>query len=809
MSATEIAVSTGNEAIMCASLALLNTLIDSEEGNFLDEPAFATTVTNIATEISTSRLITSATESLLFEVLFGVAAKLRLENAHLRFWFNPGAHNAEGPGHHQRNPSRSGDVVRDFPLFYVLLDHVHRDGKVGEFARTGLLYIIESAARSDRLERWVVESDLALLMASGLGGLYSQLSRKLVMSFTQADAPQSFVFTDDNQPSPTFDTLKSSSPDFREGLSMFLNYLVFWQDILENCASDDVKQTLLDHFELLFLKQLLYPSLLESSDADGGFVAVLTYLRCILLTVHHPDLTHRILHYLLALPRKSIPNSSTSRPATLARRRKSESLIRKQAATLEEIPPGLYTLVDMIFGGLGSDTQQTVAATLRLLGTILANHHQYVIPGLIKAKAMKDNSMKRSVLAHDANIDALLGMAEALIDDDTDQDYESHLQDARVLLESHVCSPEILTLPSINLITSQNPFGDQLVDHTIDPGDRLLQSMLSLLDRFFSNEIETNLSLTQTLSCLASCGHTQLEGWLLDDLSGTTELDSNTSRSPAELESIAGTDRPKPATEGQSEDSDVDQPTGAPMKDYVSPFFKSLDALVDQVERFKQEIEDFEIYLAERKHIFKVGERMENELGDAPALSPTESRAVRAASHNKMRAPGPVVSIAERLLSNDNSTNTSRASSPRGRHGTAPSGPTLVGRLSHLQVSPSPSRSKDSSAYAASPLRRGSVSSTPSKSLPSPTGPANAIYQQIKIPICGAKRRNDFLDIGSSETSSFGSELSEPEPGRRRDFIEVSLSKILTNVVILQEFLLEMAAIVEVRASLFGEVLLG
>ena len=532
-------------------------------------------------------------------------------------------------------------------------------------------------------------------------------------------------------------------------------------------------------------------------------MAVLTYLRCILLTVHHPDLTHRILHYLLAIPKNLTHNSSTSRPATLARRRKSESLIRKQAATLEEIPPGLYTLVDMIFGGLGSYTQQTVAATLRLLGTILSKHHQYVIPGLIKTKPIKDNDIKRSVLAHDKNVDTLLGMAEDLIDDDTDQDYESHLQDARILLESHVCSQEILLLPSKGLATGQQPL---VVDHTIDPGDQLLHSMLSLLDRFFSNEIETNLSLTQTLSCLASCGYTQLEGWLLDDLSRTSKLDDNASRSPAELESIARTDRPKPDTEGRSEDSNPDKPTLMHRIDYVSPFFKSLDALVDQVEGFKQEIEDFEIYLAERKHIFKVGERIGNELEDAPALSSRESRAIKPASHNRIRASGQVVSIAERLQSNDNSASTSRASSPRGRHRTAPLGPTLASRLSHLQISPSPSPSKDTSAHTASPLRKGSVSSTHSKNLPSPTGPANAIHQQVKIPIGVATRRDDSLDVGSSAASSIRSELSEPESGQRRQFIDVSLSKILTNVVILQEFLLEMAAIVEVRASLFGEV---
>lgn len=48
---------------------------------------------------------------------------------------------------------------------------------MGDFARTGLLYIIEAASSTGELERWIAESDLATLMASGLGALYSQLSR--------------------------------------------------------------------------------------------------------------------------------------------------------------------------------------------------------------------------------------------------------------------------------------------------------------------------------------------------------------------------------------------------------------------------------------------------------------------------------------------------------------------------------------------------------------------------------------------------------------------------------------------------------
>lgn len=156
----------------------MNTLVNSEEGSFLDTPEFATTLTTFATEISAPGLIAQESEALLFEVLFGVTAKLRLQPEYLRYWFKRSTQNGGEVSRDRANPSSfSKEDLGEFPLFYVLLDHVHHDGKVGEFARTGLLYIIASAARFEWLERWVVESDLATLMATGLGGLYSQLGR--------------------------------------------------------------------------------------------------------------------------------------------------------------------------------------------------------------------------------------------------------------------------------------------------------------------------------------------------------------------------------------------------------------------------------------------------------------------------------------------------------------------------------------------------------------------------------------------------------------------------------------------------------
>jgi hypothetical protein len=68
-----------------------------------------------------------------------------------------------------------------FPLCYQLIDHVHHEGRIGDFARTGLLYVFETASKSPELERWIVESDLPTMMAGGLGALYnlhSQYARR-------------------------------------------------------------------------------------------------------------------------------------------------------------------------------------------------------------------------------------------------------------------------------------------------------------------------------------------------------------------------------------------------------------------------------------------------------------------------------------------------------------------------------------------------------------------------------------------------------------------------------------------------------
>lgn len=157
-----------NDEILHETLDIFRILLDSEEGDFVKDTGFADALIGFMSMISNAAPLTVDTTARMLEVMFGIAAKVRLQPEVLPAWFKPKSRNYD-----ESNPMDKDD----FPLFYLTLDYVHHDGKVGDFARTGLLYLIESTAHSETLERWVINSDLATLMASGLGALYSQLSR--------------------------------------------------------------------------------------------------------------------------------------------------------------------------------------------------------------------------------------------------------------------------------------------------------------------------------------------------------------------------------------------------------------------------------------------------------------------------------------------------------------------------------------------------------------------------------------------------------------------------------------------------------
>ena len=274
VAATALASLDPNGAAARETISFLNVLVDSEDEDFLQSPAFANATTDLAVKLSAFEGGSAETKAVLFELLFSIAARLRLRPAYMNYWFKPDMRREEGLSAKisRRKPSHPRE--EQFPLFYLLLNNVHIERRVGEFARTGLLYIIESAAHSETLEEWIIESDLAAMMASGLGALYSQLNRhvesicrnissnqvlcrKLVCSYAKGVVPAVIAFSDTSQPPYNVNVQETSFPEFQSSAEAFLTYLNFWQDTMERCASADIRQTLLDHFEFLFLQQLL------------------------------------------------------------------------------------------------------------------------------------------------------------------------------------------------------------------------------------------------------------------------------------------------------------------------------------------------------------------------------------------------------------------------------------------------------------------------------------------------------------------------------------------------------------------------
>jgi hypothetical protein len=176
---SKIAATSHDEGMIRDAVTVYSALIDSEEEDFLENDVFAASLMNFVgrTIGSGSMGVGEDIEADIVELLFGIAAKIRLQPEILPVWFATAATDSDGRLLNQKVDFAGVTQKEDFPLCYQLIDHVHHEGRIGDFARTGLLYIFESASKSVTLEQWIVNSDLPTLMATGLGALYSQLSR--------------------------------------------------------------------------------------------------------------------------------------------------------------------------------------------------------------------------------------------------------------------------------------------------------------------------------------------------------------------------------------------------------------------------------------------------------------------------------------------------------------------------------------------------------------------------------------------------------------------------------------------------------
>ncbi|KAJ2903977.1 uncharacterized protein MKZ38_009032 [Zalerion maritima] len=687
----KIATTSYNESIIHVAVHFFATLIESEEEAFVENHAFASSLTNLIVKITGPNSIRLArdTETKVVQIAFNITTKLRLDPDILPAWFKQQQSLGRGLQEERQRGDREKFAGRtqkqDFPVFYLLMDYIHHEGKIGDFARTGLLYIIEAASTSVDLEQWIVESDLSTLMATGLGALYSQLSRKLVIDHPPHDLPPILALSDYQHPTSTFEIVSSCSPDYQSHMDTFLSHLLFWQDVLNHCKSVHVKKTLLEHFQVIFLQQLLYPSLLESSDIDGGSsVAVLTYLRRILETLDHPDMINLILHYLLGLPDTvSAEESSSKNPVAVAQKRKSIDLLSMMAQKAElDTTPMLFNLVDMVLACLHSRNQQTIHVTLQLVSTILKRHHRYAVITLLRTESVTKDA-HRTIGAHKQEVEYFMSLAGVIGGlDHFDEIYDNILKDTMTKVEGHPCSLKLVA-PKLSTNNHKLPaIPDSLPgaprdvrEHTLRPQDPLLQTLIDILATFFVNPVETNLAATETLVDLAACGFMSVEGWFSrDPQKYIFDEDTDSPLSPQTTgPQIGGDEEPIDPVEMIAQRAmQASRRRPRWIRTTLPRLLVVMQTLVDGVATYKETVPRFEDLLQQRREAFQTADAVLNQPPSAvkPASrsnvgTPAPSQSEESMFSGSPARPSALEGFAQRILSELGTP--SRSGSPRGR----------------------------------------------------------------------------------------------------------------------------------------------
>ncbi|KAG9297723.1 hypothetical protein G9A89_011238 [Geosiphon pyriformis] len=781
----------------------------------------------------------------------------------------------------------------EFFLFTYLLRFVHREGKSGDFARTGLLFIMELA--ENQLGDFILESDFATIMSAGLGALYSQLPRKLMVKSSSGGLTNATLLGFGDNTSAELERLRSggievsSSPQFILQLDSFLKLLEFCQDVLNRCPNVDISLALLQNIKTIFLENILYPSIMECSDTDGSAVAVISYIDIILQTLEQEELVDVVVGFLMD---SDSDDEDFWKKKTTSKAQKRQSTINLFAGVETSpitSPPyftaiGRFTLKDLIFSRLKSSSQQIVIATLKLLHTVISKHCRYSLKLLnieldesatcfprpnyledihnseILGKNKYSLNQKLTTISHHLRELDLFFSLISTIDPKKNMEifingYECYVRDAEAIIEADLCyrngqdiewTEDGPTKPNGSkntrqqiLAYSERKSGNKdstkgmssVPKHRLNPTDRhnpndsLLQILIGTLSNFFAHSPELNLALTGVISALAVCPYRSLEGWLV--FSGVDRLDRRES-SARDLESIQHDPRnfdigvgsvhnenqtsyegdDKPINESDDDDDrSVDynadkSPSAAkaigttPMWTNFPPFFTIFKTLTQQVDYYRSEIEKFDEYLEERRNglLDAEDEIDENFFRQQPSTLAVPARSRRASnpgySANTLFVPGSP-------SSSSNYSKKARKSAPPSSNNRN------LKRSNSLIQGDSSSNSSINSPLSS--LMPSSMSSNVITPLSTHFSKTESIKIQPLFPthFVNEDEEEDSYDLVDDEDEDvFASKKQTRTKTKETKPKEITLSSLLNNVVILEEAVKELVAIVQVRRSL-------
>lgn len=770
----------------------------------------------------------------------------------------------------------------EFLLFTYLLRFVHQD----DFARTGLLFLIEMA--TDKLGEFILTSDFATIVAASLDALYSQLPRKLIIKDEHEinSTPASYLLGQDLDarafPTDEYGIEHSSSKQFKDQLDSFLKLLEFCQDVLLRCPNDAISERLLQCIRMTFLKNVLYPSILECSDVDGSSVAVMSYTDSILQTVHQQDLATVILSFLMDRSDEEDEELITSK-LTITSPTKS-TIHHVECDSQSKSTPYVteverYTLKELIFSQLKSSSQPTVIATLKLLKTMIVRHCRFAdrllstIPDV--AKTDKEQEPPTIVSHHIREIGMYFTLIHSIdrvhAPDIMSKGYEEYLIDAQSTIECDVCYQDIIQPPytkhQLNQSTQKpsssksekrrslkygqrgieqqhQPFQSKYcaihqprIRQRIQQTDELIQHLLRLLFHFFTQSSELNLALTGVISALAACPYRSLEGWIsfcetdrsinsngVLDLSTaaaatTTTQSNNQSNGMPKLMMTEETE----IDDDQSVDFGVERnsiymTTPTQFNSFPS-FYTQFHTLTQQVDYYRSDIDGFDKLLDERWNGLLFGESTPTTALPAPTASSSSLRffdypPIVKPSTSSSSSVSKFLGLSSPPSARRQSTATVTRRNSSAMHIRRSSTATTINTSTSTTTTGNslpnnPSKSLSSSTITSVMVNNSSISVMDSYG--SPSQQQEAIVPAINPLSPLGMHANKALSerVTPLFPSNFKIKLDEPILNldvEDQDVFEVNpkipLSMVLNNVVILEETIKELVAIMQVRRSL-------
>lgn len=687
---------------------------------------------------------------------------------------------------------------------------MHREGRIGDFARAGLLFLFDIAFLSpeeeggdnlqsrpqgdgseplrdarEALAEYMLDGDFADVMAATLGAVYSVLPTKLRVA-SAFELPSSRDEGDDeagSRPSSAEEGQAiplSTDDNVRTQLDHFLKLVGFLQDITRRCSSSSLKaqidtsrlsplgsavsNSVIDAMRTSFLDNILYPSILESSPVDGTSVAVMTYLGVVLSNLDDGPLLTALLEYLLA---------DTDR----------------------------FSMKDLVLENIESGSSSASAAALRLAGTLLKEHCAAATRGLLQVKVETDPRLPRR-----SNESSLYSALLRRIDPrqssmSSTTGYSAYIADATNSIHQDQCCdtghPHVVG----SSMADYNPQVSQSTPaHALDPDDALSRGVFALLGDFLAKPSEENVALTGFVSALAQCPQRSLSGWLVDD----SIPDSKDAQNPELAEN-------KDADESDDEFAArcrTTQSSGDPFLDTPAALqpvvYQILRDITNQISRVRAQTRDFERLLEDRRRQLLSSSNVEEDVapdhegsaGQAtrgsplPATPPRGGTAVSPAPKRAMISP---FGSLRNFFSPQKKTPSGdpRPASPKSRSSSAAvdsasTPPRLGTPVGGKEPGPGDTVRLDSST-------------------PKITGPWAAESAAFLTPdrrTSSAQAARDRPDTPMSDTSLQRTGPRPPPKSRSNDPTTVKLDQVLDNCIIMEEFIKEIVAIINARRAL-------